>query len=1010
MRALVLAVAGSISALSGQQQLADLNPFYDDPSSVPGPYVPFASGVVFAASTVSLGRELWFLPRGSTSASLIADLAPGPADANPEHLASTGATLFFTADDGAGQALFVTDGTGVGTRRLRALTVAPALSTAQFVAMGSQVFAIADDGVGGPELWRSDGTVAGTQLVVELEPGAAGCLLVSAVEFGSELFLAVRTPHTAPTRTLLVRTDGTAAGTSVVTNTDQGGPQVALPLVASGGVVFFGGSPPSVNDFELWRTDGTANGTRQILDLDPLNSSYVGSMIPFGTGVAYLARVSSYGDEPVISDGTAIGTMIIDVNRLVGRGSAPTYLTQMQGDLYLLANTINGSGLVRIDGNQRTVAFLRQLSWQTTLRPQLVATQSRLFLRALEPTAQGRTAAQLFVSDATVAGTLALADLRPGLGDSRFDHLTVVGSDVVFTNDDGTFGAEPWHSDGTPAGTGLAANVAMSGSTTGRGSDPTFMQRAGLVTVFDADDGDRGREPFVTRGTPGDVQRLVDLVPGALGSRLTPVGTTALGAAFASTPGNAGALATDYFITDGSAVGTRRLQTPLLLGAPLASTVAPDRDRAIAFAAAWLLPQGVGIQGHALLHVVGDSMALLAPSLPLSTLPPRDAVMVGGRMFFAAGSSSTGYEPWTASGAIVDLRQGALGSDAGASLKAALRGVCVFSADDGVSGVELWRSDGTAAGTRQVADLAPGSSSSTPRSPCAIGDRMFFVADGPGVGAELYLTDGSASGTRLVADLWPGPNGSVPTGLIAHHGGVYFAADDGSSGRELWFSDGSAAGTRRVADLRPGAASSDPRALTVLGTRRVLFVASELAEGDEPWVSDGTAIGTTRLSAVRPGPLGSGVTAFEVRPDGRVLFVADDGRSGREPWVFDPGAVAVRLGYPCGVATASLTATDPLLGASLRIDCAHDSGGILAGVLLLSLPIQTVFEGCALFADPSQLSVPLAMPAGAFRVDLFVPNAARFVGIVLHTQALVGLFAAPPGWALSNAMALRLGR
>ena len=44
----------------------------------------------------------------------------------------------------------------------------------EMVAIGSTTYFTADDGVHGVELWKSDGTAAGTVLVKDINPGSAG--------------------------------------------------------------------------------------------------------------------------------------------------------------------------------------------------------------------------------------------------------------------------------------------------------------------------------------------------------------------------------------------------------------------------------------------------------------------------------------------------------------------------------------------------------------------------------------------------------------------------------------------------------------------------------------------------------------------------------------------------------------------------------------------------------------------------------------------------------------------
>jgi ELWxxDGT repeat protein len=114
----------------------------------------------------------------------------------------------------------------------------------------------------------------------------------------------------------------------------------------------------------------------------------------------------------------------------------------------------------------------------------------------------------------------------------------------------------------------------------------------------------------------------------------------------------------------------------------------------------------------------------------------------------------------------------------------------------------------------------------------AAGDTLFFRAWDPEHGFELWKTDGTPAGTQLVEDIAPGPLSSDPRGLLAAAGRLFFAATDELHGRELWTSDGS--GTRLVQDLAPGPPSSAPEEMTQLGTQ-LFFAADDGLVGREPW-------------------------------------------------------------------------------------------------------------------------------------------------------------------------------
>ncbi|GCL60714.1 hyalin repeat protein [Microcystis aeruginosa NIES-3807] len=109
-----------------------------------------------------------------------------------------------------------------------------------------------------------------------------------------------------------------------------------------------------------------------------------------------------------------------------------------------------------------------------------------------------------------------------------------------------------------------------------------------------------------------------------------------------------------------------------------------------------------------------------------------------------------------------------------------------FTADDGVNGTELWKSDGTAAGTVLVADINPGGSSSVPRNLTVVGNTLFFTADDGVNGTELWKSDGTAAGTVLVGNIRPGSSSSDPQNLRVVGSTLFFSADDGVNGEELW--------------------------------------------------------------------------------------------------------------------------------------------------------------------------------------------------------------------------------
>src|SRR5204862_99041 len=109
---------------------------------------------------------------------------------------------------------------------------------------------------------------------------------------------------------------------------------------------------------------------------------------------------------------------------------------------------------------------------------------------------------------------------------------------------------------------------------------------------------------------------------------------------------------------------------------------------------------------------------------------------------------------------------------------AAMNGLIFFTAYDGVLS-ELWRSDGTAAGTFAVTQ-SPMGGDTHPYGEHVVGSTLFFAGRGQdgsgGQGDELYRTDGTPGGTVLVKDINPGPASSDPSILTDVNGTLFLIA------------------------------------------------------------------------------------------------------------------------------------------------------------------------------------------------------------------------------------------
>ncbi len=793
-------------------------------------------------------------------------------------------------------------------------------SPQRMVRMGGLVFFVATTSAHGAELWRTDGTGSGTVLVTDILPGSIGSSPDSLTVMDGALYFSALGPDSGRE---LWKTDGTAAGTVLIKDIRPGcAGSSPRQLTAGAGTLYFAATDDD-HGTELWKSDGTAAGTVLVSDIDPGElpsggplSSSPAELVLTGATLFFTGRTQTGGRELWKSDGTTEGTVLVADIRAGAGGSDPHDLVAFRGRIFFTAdNGSSGSELWASDGTSTgtaLVADIRAGSFGSDPRGMTVV-GSQMFFSATSTAGN-----ELWKTDGSGNGTVLVRDIVPGIGSSLPGGLAAVGGSLFFAATSTGIGRELWKSDGTASGTTLVKDINVSGLAADS-SPAGLVAISGTELVFAADDGIHGSELWRSDGTAVGTTLLADIHPGTPGSSPSDVVWTGSALLFAARDGDNGR---ELFVAHGTSAGDAALVRNLNPegGASSAPTQMIEFRGAVYFVA----NDGNGSNDHGLElwrsdgTAAGTALFLDIRPGPESSLPAGFTV-VGNTMFFAAFTDGSGRELWKTNGTVAgtslvkDIQPGVDGRGVPLSSSpawlTAVGGTLFFTAADKDGGDELWRSNGTASGTVRVKDIVPGVGSSGPNELMSLGGMLYFTAVDNEHGAELWKTNGTEAGTVLVKDILPGVASSAPQNLAAVGTTLFLVANDGTTGRELWKSNGTANGTTLVKDIHSemtGSSATDafPMHLTAVGNT-LFFSADDGHAGRELWRSDGSTVGTTLVKDIYPGalrntPHGS-LPSDLLAVGGALIFWANDGSSGPELWRSDgtgSGTVKLRDIFP----------------------------------------------------------------------------------------------------------------
>ncbi len=252
--------------------------------------------------------------------------------------------IFVAQNEFVGNELFITDGTSEGTNLLKNIDAYHQDMTStsdnssqpyELTVFSNKLIFGANDDIHGYEPWITDGTSQGTILLKDIYQNSSGSDPNYFVEYNDKIYFNANEGWGNE----LYVSDGNEQGTFMLKNISTSGYGSSEPsnFIVYKNLLFFSAIDTAGN--ELWRTDGTEPGTCMFKDLsNEAGGSSPTNFFEYQNKLFFSAIGDSTGRELWITDGTKEGTYLFkDINLNKNEGSFPHDFIVFNDNLYFIA-------------------------------------------------------------------------------------------------------------------------------------------------------------------------------------------------------------------------------------------------------------------------------------------------------------------------------------------------------------------------------------------------------------------------------------------------------------------------------------------------------------------------------------------------------------------------------------------------------------------------------------------------------------------------------------------------